>query len=218
MSSNNSLEWKIPDWAFAFHGHRCPFMPLGYMAGFYGMQLMGIEKERDHRTYLFSEMGIENPNGCFNDGAQIASGCTYGKGIFRLLGFGKLAIILYKSGKGAVRVKIKDKFLEELFLNGTEFFSLRKQGAEPSEIPEKVTASLLEGWLFKFSPEQIFDHEFIENFRFSPDRKNMNRGKCEKCGEYVYEHDLKVLGGKHLCKVDYYGASTSEVIDISNVH
>ena len=22
-----------PDWAFEFHGHRCPFMPLGYRMG-----------------------------------------------------------------------------------------------------------------------------------------------------------------------------------------
>ena len=24
---------QIPDWAFEFHGHKCPFMPIGYRMG-----------------------------------------------------------------------------------------------------------------------------------------------------------------------------------------
>ena len=36
------------DWAFTFHGHRCPFMPLGYRMGILALERMGIEREQDH--------------------------------------------------------------------------------------------------------------------------------------------------------------------------
>ncbi|WP_218185327.1 FmdE family protein, partial [Sulfuracidifex metallicus] len=32
--------------AFEFHGHRCPAMPIGYLAGKYALQLLGIDRER----------------------------------------------------------------------------------------------------------------------------------------------------------------------------
>lgn len=25
--------FTIPEWAFEFHGHRCPFMPIGFRMG-----------------------------------------------------------------------------------------------------------------------------------------------------------------------------------------
>jgi len=37
-----------PDWAFEFHGHRCPFMPIGYRMGRLAMAYLGVEHEPDH--------------------------------------------------------------------------------------------------------------------------------------------------------------------------
>jgi uncharacterized membrane protein YfcA len=31
-----------PDWAFEFHGHRCPFMPIGYRMGKLAIERLGV--------------------------------------------------------------------------------------------------------------------------------------------------------------------------------
>ena len=41
-----------PDWAFEFHGHECPFMPIGYRMGKLAMEYLGLqEREADHGFY-----------------------------------------------------------------------------------------------------------------------------------------------------------------------
>lgn len=209
MGTANNYE--IPEWAFTFHGHRCPFMPMGYRAGQYALELLGVEREMNHQTYMYSEMSEEDSNGCFNDGLQAATGCTYGKGLFRLLGYGKLAVVLYKPGKGAVRVRIRNKILDELFVRGAEFFGYRKRGTEPSEIPSNVVEPIISQWLDKLSNDELFEHEPISDFHPQHTRKSGSRGKCEVCNEYTYEVDLVVSNGKLLCKPDYYDLPVNQM-------
>ncbi len=45
------------DWAFEFHGHRCPFMPIGYRMGKLALEHQGIEPEKDHGFFVFPELG-----------------------------------------------------------------------------------------------------------------------------------------------------------------
>lgn len=210
LSSNGKQE--IPGWAYEFHGHKCPFMPMGFMAGNYALSLLGLEKERNHQTYVFSEMSLENMNGCFNDGVQVSTGCTYGKGLFSLLDYGKLAIILYKPEIGAVRISLKSIFLEELAVQGADFFNFRKRGIEPSDIPQDVTDRLLNTWLLTLRNEEIFNYTLIENFGYKPIKKSGVRKKCEKCDEYTYESDLRILDGKLLCKPDYYNIPKNSIV------
>ena len=42
-----------PEWAFEFHAHECPFMPLGYRMGKLALAYLGIEKEPDHGFFIF---------------------------------------------------------------------------------------------------------------------------------------------------------------------
>jgi len=39
----NKKQTKLPDWTWEFHGHRCPFMPIGYRMGVIAMRELGIE-------------------------------------------------------------------------------------------------------------------------------------------------------------------------------
>ena len=68
-----------PDWAFEFHGHRCPFMPLGFRMGRLALERLGIEREKDHTLHVFAELGEGHPQTCLMDGIQIATGATFGK-------------------------------------------------------------------------------------------------------------------------------------------
>ncbi|CAC12236.1 conserved hypothetical protein [Thermoplasma acidophilum] len=198
------LNFGIPEWAFEFHGHKCPYMPMGYRAGSYALKIAGLEKEKDHRTYLLSEMSPEDMNGCFNDGAQAATGCTYGKGLFSLLGYGKLALILYRPGRKAIRVHVRNSFMDELSTRASDFFRYRKQGYEPSEIPAGAIDPVLE-WISSLEDEEIFEYREIDGFTFEPVKKNGAKVRCDVCGEYTYEADAKLLNGKPVCKPDYYG-------------
>ena len=46
-----------PDWAFEFHGHRCPFMPLGFRMGRLALERLGVDREKDHTLHVFAELG-----------------------------------------------------------------------------------------------------------------------------------------------------------------
>ena len=50
-----------PDWAFEFHGHRCPFMPIGYRMGKLAMENLRVEYEKDHGFFVFPEIGEGHP-------------------------------------------------------------------------------------------------------------------------------------------------------------
>jgi len=42
-----------PEWAFEFHGHLCPFMPIGYRMGNLAMEYLKVEREKDHGFLCF---------------------------------------------------------------------------------------------------------------------------------------------------------------------
>jgi formylmethanofuran dehydrogenase subunit E len=69
------------------HGHLGPFLVAGIRMGLLALRLLnssgyfGLSAE--------SEAGRTTPLSCLNDGVQIGSGCTAGKGNLRVIGEGK---------------------------------------------------------------------------------------------------------------------------------
>jgi formylmethanofuran dehydrogenase subunit E len=57
----NEAQVKLPEWAWEFHGHRCPFMPIGYRMGVVAMRELGIERVKDHGAFALVEMGVGHP-------------------------------------------------------------------------------------------------------------------------------------------------------------
>lgn len=130
-----------PAWAFEFHGHQCPFMPLGYRMGRLAMEKLGVEREPDHGFFVFPELGEGHPQTCLMDGLQVATGATYGKVMIAKTFYGKLAATFYKPGKGAVRYALKPDFVDAM--GKFPFFAFRKQGMEPSQIPVEAREEVL---------------------------------------------------------------------------
>jgi formylmethanofuran dehydrogenase subunit E len=188
--------FAIPEWVWEFHGHRCPFMPIGYRMGKIAMEKLGVEKVKDHGAFALSEMGVGHPQTCMMDGIQAVTGCTYGKLMMERLNFGKVAMILYAPGKGAVRVAALPEFQDEL--GKKEFFAYRKKGIEPSQIPPSVVEETVKVVL-ETAEEKMFKVEKLEGFTFSRPKSSFNKGKCSSCGEYVFERYLRVLDGKQTC-------------------
>jgi formylmethanofuran dehydrogenase subunit E len=187
---------KVPEWAFEFHGHRCPFMPLGYRMGRLAMQELGVEREKDHGFFVIPELGVGHPQTCLMDGIQAATGATYGKSLMEKTSWGKLAAVFYKPGKGAVRLSLKADFLDDF--DNVEFFAYRKRGVEPSQIPADVAEKSLD-WIGNQPDEKVFKIERLPDYQFTPVKGSFNKMKCVKCGEYVFERYVRMVNNEPHC-------------------
>ena len=192
----NTKKYIPPEWAFEFHGHRCPFMPIGYRMGKLAMEHLGVEREKDHGFFVFPEIGEGHPQTCMVDGIQGATGATYGKVLIEKTFYGKLAATFYHPKKGAVRYSLKPEFIDEM--GKFEFFVYRKKGVEPSEIPQKVSNEII-NWVYEQPDEFMFKVEEKPDFKFSPVKGSFNKAKCSICGEYVFERYVREKDGKPVC-------------------
>ncbi|HOK25130.1 MAG TPA: FmdE family protein [Bacteroidales bacterium] len=190
-------KFHIPDWAFEFHGHKCPFMPIGYRMGTLALNKLGVERCKDHEMHVFSEMGVGHPQGCMQDGIMSATGATFGKGMLDRLYYGKVAAIFWYPGiKGAVRIYVKNEFQDKMAPH--EFFAYRKKGIEPSQIPLNVCEDIID-MVLTATDDELFKITELPDFEYKPVKGSFNKAKCENCGEYVFERYLRVKDGKKVC-------------------
>ena len=101
MDKNDEL-YKV---GLALHGHKCPAMPLGLRAGLAAMEALGVQHAPDGQLTALVEIDRNHCSTCFADGVQVTTGCTFGKGNIRSLGYGKFALTLIDNKTGrSVRV------------------------------------------------------------------------------------------------------------------
>lgn len=191
-----TTKWIPPEWAFEFHGHRCPFMPIGYRMGQLAMETLEVEREKDHGFFVFPELGEGHPQTCMMDGLQVATGATYGKVLLAKTFYGKLAATFYHPKKGAVRYALKLDFIDAM--GKFEFFTYRKRGIEPSEIPPAVVNELIQ-WVYDQPDEVLFKMEMKPDFSYTPVKGSFNKTKCSVCGEYVFDRYVRTKDGQPVC-------------------
>ena len=185
-----------PEWAWEFHGHQCPFMPIGYRMGKLALQYLGVEHEADHGFFIFSEVGEGHPQTCMLDGMQVATGATYGKVLMAKTFYGKLAATFYHPKKGAVRLSLKPEFVDGFAK--FEFFAYRKKGIEPSQIPQAAAQEVIK-WVNEQPDDAIYKVEAKPDFRYTPPKGSFNKTKCSLCGEYVFERYVRFKDGQTVC-------------------
>ena len=185
-----------PEWAFTFHGHRCPFMPLGYRMGLLALEHLGVAREMDHTLHVICELGEGHPQTCLMDGIQAATGATFGKTLIEKTFWGKLAATFWYPGKTAVRFALRAEFLDEF--GKQEFFAYRKRGVEPSGIPLEVTQAAID-WTLALGDEGIYTVRARPDFQYQPPKGSFNKSLCSKCGEYVFERYVRHQDGKPVC-------------------
>ena len=69
---------RVLESSFIVHGHVCGGMPLGFRAAHRALEALGAERELNMGTLAFVETGSGHAAGCFADGVQMGSGCTFG--------------------------------------------------------------------------------------------------------------------------------------------
>jgi len=194
--SQSPSRYVPPDWAFEFHGHRCPFMPLGYRMGVLALEALGTAREMDHTLHVICELGEGHPQTCLMDGIQIATGATFGKTLMEKTSWGKLAATFWYPGKTAVRYALEAGFLDTF--GAQEFFSYRKRGIEPSGIPATVTQAAID-WTLSLTDEAVFAVQPRPDFQYQPPKGSFNKSLCSVCGEYVFERYVRTKDGKPVC-------------------
>jgi len=188
--------FQLPDWTFEFHGHRCPFLPIGYRMGTLMLKTLGVPRAQDHDYFMYAELGVGHPQTCMMDGLQASTGCTYGKLMIERQNYGKLAATLWTPSNGSVRVAVTPEFTD--MLSKYEFFDYRKKGVEPSHIPEAVCLEVIQKVLAS-REEEMFCVRLLPDFQHKKIPGSFNKAKCEVCGEYVFERYLRRKDGKLVC-------------------
>lgn len=192
----NRERYIPPEWAFEFHGHRCPFMPLGYRMGLLALERLDVPREKDHALHVFLEIGEGHPQTCMGDGIQAATGATFAKGLMDKTWWGKLAATFWYPGKTPVRYALRTAFLDEM--GRFEFFAYRKRGVEPSQIPAAVTQEVID-WTLTLDDEEIFAVSERPDFQYQPPQGSFNRSVCSVCGEVVFERYVRLKDGQPVC-------------------
>lgn len=184
--------------AFFIHGHVCGGMPLGFRAGLAALKALGTDRELNMAKLAVVETGLGHAAGCFADGAQMSTGCTFGKGLIRRAEYGKWALnLIEKDSRKAVRVAVRPNVMRASF--DSPFVKMRHRGVPPTEVPLEISRALVERVLSErdenlFAVSGVFDYPLPE----SP-VSSFNLVMCSVCGEAVAENKVRLKDGKPLC-------------------
>lgn len=191
------LDQELLSLGLAFHGHKCPAMPMGLRAGVAAMQALGVERAKDKELYAIGETGEGHAAGCFLDGVMMATGCTFGKGNIEKLRYHKMAFTLIDVTKQkAVRVSLKPEFFRAA-LDGP-FVSQRKAGVLPQDIDPRITEPLVER-IAGLPEEKFLSIGPVVDYPFTRKKGIFEAKPCAKCGELTFEDKLRVQGGQQVC-------------------
>lgn len=194
MDKNDEL-YKI---GLALHGHKCPAMPLGLRAGLAAMETLGVAHAPDGQLAALVEIDRNHCSTCFADGVQVATGCTFGKGNIRSLGYGKFAVTLIDNKTGrSVRVVATPEAMRRS--QESEFITYRKRGVPASHVDEKLVEPLIDQVLAE-DPHVLFNIGPIQEVKLPPMQPHdFNTFFCAECGEVTVERYARVKNGRIVC-------------------
>lgn len=181
----------------AFHGHKCPAMPLGLRAGVAAMNALGVRHSQDKELHAISETGKGHAAGCFLDGIMVATGCTYGKSNIEKRYYNKMAFTLIDvAAHRAVRVCLKPEFFARML--ESPFVEQRKNGVPPQDIAPEIADPLVEKVL------SMSEDTFLEIGPVTPYALERTKGvfdakPCSRCNEMVFVDKLVDDGDGRFC-------------------
>ncbi len=181
-----------------FHGHVCPGTVIGYRAAKIATRKFSSEKSVDEELVAI----VENDS-CSVDAIQVVTGCTFGKGnlIFKDHGKHVYTFINRKTGD-ALRISLKSSVdLEHM---DPAWNQLRTKVTAGSATPEKEQdfrkrADRIAEKLMNMSEEDLFDVTRIEIADVPRKARIFRSVTCQKCGELVSEHRVRLENGETVC-------------------
>ena len=186
-----------PEWAFEFHGHRCPFMPIGYRMGKLALAHLGLEPEPDHGFFIFPEIGEGHPQACMMDGLQASTGATYGKLLMAKTFYGKLAATFYHPQEGR-RALCPQSGLHRCH-GEVRILCLSEKGGRT--VPDPGGGHGMKSFSGCMTSRMISSLKWKQkpDFKFKPVKGSFNKAKCSLCHEYVFERYVRIKDGQPVC-------------------
>lgn len=194
MDRNNELYQA----GLLLHGHKCPAMPMGLRAGLAALNALGVERATDGQLTALVEIDSDHCATCYADGVMMATGCTFGKGNIRKMGYGKFVLTLIDNKtKRSVRVATRNEVIKRN--QESEFIQFRKKGVPASKIaPELIDPAV--DFILSESDERLFKIGPVQEVKLTAGRPHdFNTHICEECGEVVVERYVRVKNGKFVC-------------------
>lgn len=182
-----------------FHGHKCPAMPQGLRAAHLAMNILGVNRARGGgELKAVVEIGDHHFSGCFADGVQFATGCTFGKGNITKEPLGKFALTLidtktHRAARVSVRYDRMKMCLE------MPFFEQRKKGIPPDELDPSDVDPLVDEVL-SADWRAMFDVTTFDNYPVARTTETFAAVRCSDCGEMVVADYAQPLGDQLLCQ------------------
>ncbi len=181
------------------HGHYCPGIALGVIAGQKAMSI--IQGSSDGMEDL---LAITETNNCFSDGIQMVTGCTFGNNSLIFRDYGKMAFSLTKRDGKGVRINIKSEakeYMHKKYPDFSEDYNTVVKDQDHS--PEALKKFKLSGYEKAFIVIKI---EFNELFNITnqkiiiPDYAPSHESiVCDRCDEIVMISRIRKLKKENFC-------------------
>lgn len=181
------------------HGHKCPAMPLGLRAGAAAMEALGVDRARDGQLEAILELGDAHCAHCYADGVQMITGCTFGKGTIRKLGFGKFGLTLVDRATGR-RVRVVPRAEAQAASRQTPFFQdYRMKGIPASQVPSEVVEPLIQNVMNAPVEKIIKVGEVEQGPIIARPAEQFSTFVCDHCGDMVIESYGRIHGDQKVC-------------------
>ena len=188
-----SLSQEMIEQTIRFHGHSCPGLAIGMRVAELALSEFAHAEDEEVVAVVETDM-------CAVDAVQFLTGCTFGKGNFVHLDYGKNAFSFYRrsDGKG-LRISVKPELFEvEDDIAALQKIAARRElSAEEKERLDRARKARI---------KKIMESELKNLFEVKPHGGPVPRRArileslvCESCGERAMESRTRRLMGKTVC-------------------
>ncbi|MGZ5502965.1 MAG: FmdE family protein [Halobacteriota archaeon] len=181
-----------------FHGHICPGTIIGYRAAQIAVREFSPNRSVDEELIAI----VENDS-CSVDAIQVVTGCTFGKGnlIFKDYGKHVYTFINRKTGD-ALRISLRSSVnLEHMDPTWNQLRKKVTSGSATSneQLDFSKRADIIAEKLMNMPEESLFNVKHIENADVPKRARIFRSVPCQKCGELVSEHRVRLKNGEAMC-------------------
>jgi len=181
------------------HGHFCPFLALGVLAGQYAVARLGSAAPD-----MEEMVAIVETNSCFSDGIQYSTGCSFGNNALIYRDYGKTAVtVAFRDGPG-VRLYLKqENLIEEEYPEDQKLFDRvikERNGTEEEERRMKERWRKIGFDLVEREPEELFKIDEIGSPEIPDYAPIYEDDYCESCGEKFMAPKGAEKEGETLCR------------------
>ncbi|RJP64994.1 MAG: hypothetical protein C4532_18210 [Candidatus Abyssobacteria bacterium SURF_17] len=153
ITRNGLEEWKAVVLTNELHRHLGVYSILGAKMGIRARELLGASLDE---LRVESHAGIEPPLSCMNDGLQVSTGASLGRGTITILNGKPTPAVTFIHGDKSLHLRLKDEVIARIHADFKNAIDTR--GALTSEYFKEVRRLSLDYWM-NADRRDIFDQQ-----------------------------------------------------------